>query len=189
MIYYLNGKFVSKKENFIVIDVGGVGFRVCAPGIYKDLSSGADIKLFCYLYSRQDGSLELYGFLTEPELVLFEKLNSISGIGPKSALGVLSIAKVDQLIAAINEGKIDLLTRASGIGKKTAERIILELKGKLAAGKSAELVQAMESDADIVDALVNLGYSKETAKRAVSRIDSKITSFEQRFKAALKETR
>jgi len=187
MIYSIRGKLIAKKENFIVIESESIGFKLFMAGnaLRKLPPVGENLKAFVFLYLRQDG-FELYGFLNEKELFLFEKLNSISGIGPKSAIGILSVAPYEQLIAAINEGKVNLLTRASGIGKKTAERIVLELKGKLGAGGRAEILSLMESDAELEETLISLGYSRQDAKNAVSKIDSKITAFNDRLREALK---
>ncbi len=188
MIYSLSGKLSAKKNGLIVIEVGGVGFKVVVgKNAMESLPDvGSPVKLFSHLYMREDG-LELYGFISEEELSFFEKLISISGIGPKSALNILSIAKLDQLIAAINEGKVDLLTKASGVGKKTAERVVLELRGKLQSVSSEKIVKQMESDLDIEDALVGLGYARQQAKNAISTIDPKIKNLEDRIKEALKK--
>jgi len=188
MIYFLSGKFVSKKENCAIIEVGGVGFKVVVSvNAAKSLPEpGSSVKLFSHLHVREDG-LELYGFVSEQELSFFEKLISINGIGPKSALNILSITKLDQLIAAINEGKVDLLTKASGVGKKTAERVVLELRGKLQSVSSEKIVKQMESDLDIEEALVGLGYIRQQAKNAISKIDPKIKNLEDRIKEALKK--
>jgi len=190
MIYSISGRLAFKKENFLVLEAGGVAFKVFAPAsVLAALpGSGATVKIFTYLYFRED-SIELYGFLSEKELELFERLNSISGIGPKSALGILGIAKIEQLVAAINEGKIELLTRASGIGKKTAERIILELKGKLSLTTAPQILSLMESDVELEETLISLGWSRAQAKGAIGKIDSKITNFKDRLKEALKKAK
>lgn len=188
MIYSLSGKLNAKKNGFIIIEVGGVGFKVVvSKNTAESLPQpGSLVKLFSHLYVREDG-LELYGFTSEEELSFFEKLISISGIGPKSALNILSIAKLDQLTAAINEGKVDLLTKASGVGKKTAERVVLELRGKLQAISSEKIVKQMESDLDIEEALVGLGYTRQQVKNAISKIDPEIKNLEDRIKEALKK--
>lgn len=188
MIYSLNGRLSVVKENYIVVDTGGIGFKVfVSSNAAQSLpQAGSNVNLFCYLHLRENG-VELYGFSSDQELNLFEKLISITGIGPKTALGVLTIAKIDQIIAAINQGKADLLTKASGIGRKTAERIILELKGKLKSEFSEQIVGQMESDLDIEEALVGLGYSRQQAKTAISKVDAKTASFEDRLKEALKK--
>ncbi|TSD01441.1 MAG: holliday junction DNA helicase RuvA, partial [Parcubacteria group bacterium Athens0714_26] len=111
---------------------------------------------------------------------------SVNGVGPKTALNIMNIDVFDRLVAAISEGKVELLTKASGIGKKTAERVILELRGKLGREGTMELVGIMESDHDIVEALVGLGYTKSQAKSAISKVDEKLKKLEERIKAALK---
>ncbi|MDO8601756.1 MAG: Holliday junction branch migration protein RuvA, partial [bacterium] len=155
MIYSLSGKLLHKKPHFIVIEVGGIGLRVTVPEtVSQDLPpAGNSVALFTHLHVRED-ALDLYGFKTEKELFLFESLISISGIGPKSGINIMNIAQVDQLIAAINEGRTELLVKASGIGKKTAERVILELKGKLNFGDSSKTLSLMEGDIDLEETLV-----------------------------------
>ena len=187
MIYSLNGKLVAKKEGFVVIDVAGLGYKVhVAPRILEKLPSvGESVQLYSYLNVKED-ALDLYGFLREPELVFFEKLLTISGVGPKSALAVMAVATVEQLAAAINEGKSDLLTRAPGVGKKTAERIVLELRGKLPSLKSGETVLLMEADVDVEEALVGLGYSRSDARKAIEKVDRKTKGLENRLKTALR---
>ena len=168
MIQTLSGTVSLKRESFVVVEVGGVGFKVAvARNTFTKLPAvGAQLKLFTYLHVRED-ILALFGFLDEKELALFEQLNTISGIGPKSALGIMGIASVDQIAAAINEGKTELLTRVSGVGRKTAERVVLELRGKLFMTASAGAVAQMESDADLEEALVSLGYTKQQARAAI----------------------
>lgn len=192
MIYSISGKLSNRGENFVVVDIGGVGFKVfLSARTAKSLPRiGEDINLATYLYVRED-ALELYGFLSESERDFFVQLNAVSGIGPKSALGVLSVARVDELAVAINAGKTELLTRVSGIGRKTAERIVLELKGKIKAGSADSLgtLGRMESDVDAEEALVGLGYTRQQAKEALAKIDPKITKLEDRIKEALKKAR
>jgi Holliday junction DNA helicase RuvA len=149
---------------------------------------GASLKLHTYLAVRED-SLDLYGFPDAKSLELFERLISVSGIGPKSALAILGIAPVDQLAAAINEGRTELLTRVSGIGKKTAERVVLELKGKLSLTSSPQMLELMESDAELEETLSSLGFSRAQAKAAVSRVPKEITDFKARLKEALKNSK
>ena len=187
MIYSVKGRLVSRHANFFVLDIGPMSLKIGSSiNTIKGLPlSGESVNVFTHLHVRED-ALELYGFLNEEELRFFEMLIGISGIGPKSALGILGIDKLDRLKAAISEGRPELLTKASGVGRKTADRIILELKSKLSQEGSAELVGVMQSDHDIVEALMNLGYSKQQIKEALSRVDPKITEVEKRIKAALK---
>lgn len=189
MIYTISGNITHKKEAFVVVDVSGIGLKVALPKpLVAELPDvGAAVHLFSYLHVRED-ALELYGFLRAKELELFEKLISISGIGPKSAMGILAVAPVDQLVAAINEGRTELLTRVSGVGKKTSERVILELKGKLTlVAADPQLFTRMESDAELEELLVGLGYSRAQARATIGKIDPTITDFKLRLKEALKK--
>lgn len=190
MIYSIAGSMVFKKEHFFVLDAHGVSFKIftSANTLANLPPGGSPAKAYCHLHVRED-AMELYGFLSEKELELFEKLNTVTGIGPKSALGILGVTKIEQLVAAINEGKTELLTRASGIGKKTAERAVLELKGKLSLTSSPELLTLMESDVELEETLVGLGYSRAQAKTAIQKIDPKISGFKERLKEALKRAR
>lgn len=189
MIHNLSGKITRKAINFVVVETGGIGFKIFVSA--KDLEAmpgTGEVKLFTHLHVRED-MLQLYGFLSQTDLELFEKFNEISGIGPKSALGILGIAKTENLIAAINEGKTDLLTRVSGIGKKTAERVVLELKGKLDFKISPRALSLMESDVELEETLISLGYSRQQAKSAISKIDPALNDFKERLKEALRKAR
>lgn len=190
MLRTLNGVLAVKKEQYIVVETGGVGFKVVLAknAIALLPETGSSVRLFTYLAVRED-SLDLYGFLRESELELFERLNTVSGVGPKSALAILGIAPVDQLTAAINEGRTELLTRVSGIGKKTAERVVLDLKGKLSITSSPQMLELMESDAELEETLLALGFSRTQAKAAILKIDPQIKDFKTRLREALKKTR
>ncbi len=187
MIHNVSGKLIEKRDNFAVVEVLGVGIKVITHK--RALSSlppvGNQVKLFTHLYVRED-ILDLYGFPYEDELNFFELLISVSGVGPKSALSILEISELKELAAAIQENRPDLLTRASGIGRKTAERIIIDLKNKVKAEMSSEAVRRMESDADIVETLANLGYRRDEAKVALQKVDKEVVGLELRLKAALK---
>ncbi len=187
MIHSLQGVLAEKKDNWLGLGIGGVTLRIkTSANVLKSLPQiGNSVKIYTHLHVRED-ALEIYGFLDENELSLFEQLIGISGIGPKSAIGILGIEKVEKLKAAISEGRTELLTKASGVGKKTAERIILELRTKLIQEGSEKIVGMMESDHDIVEALYNLGYTKSQAKEALVKIDQKFTKTEERIKEALK---
>ncbi len=192
MIYSLSGKLVGRKENFVILEAGGIGFKVflSARSAQSLPQNGSNIKVYCSLYNRENQPFELFGFLNETELYLFEKLNTVSGIGPKTAMSVMSVAPIDQLAAAINGGKAELLTKASGIGKKTAERIMVDLRGKLDVGTAAQSAQSlnlMESDVELEETLISLGYTRQQAKAATAKIDPKITGFKERLKEALKK--
>ena len=187
MIYSLKGQLKEKRDNFFIVEIAGIEFQIKSSfNVVKSLPEvGREIKAFTYLHVRED-ALELYGFLNQEELQFFEMLIGISGIGPKSALGIMGVEKVEKLKAAISEGRAELLTRASGVGKKTAERVVLELRGKLQQEGAGKIVGLMESDQDIVEALANLGYTKGQAKEALAKVDSKVVKMEERIKEALK---
>jgi holliday junction DNA helicase RuvA len=188
MIYSVEGILEVKREAFIVVNIGDISLRITpTAGVIAALPEvGQRVKLFTHLHVRED-ILALYGFANVQEMDLFQNLTSISGVGPKSAIGILNVSKVDQLIAAINEGRTELITRVSGVGKKTAERIVLELKGKLASLTTQQTLTLMESDLELVETLVGLGYTKADAKKIVEKINPKITGFKERLKAALKK--
>lgn len=194
MLYSLKGKLVGRKENFAIIEAAGIGFKVffAAKTAQSLPENGSDIKIFCCLYNKENAPFELFGFLTEQELYMFEKLNTVNGIGPKTALSVMGVAPIDQLIAAVNAGKTELLTKASGIGKKTAERVVLDLRGKLEGGSkesSAQNLNLMESDVELEETLISLGYTKVQARAVIGRIDPEIKGFKDRLKEALKRAK
>jgi holliday junction DNA helicase RuvA len=145
---------------------------------------GAEAKLYTHLHVRED-DLSLFGFATEEELTLFELLLSVTGIGPKAALGILSAAAPNTVRAAIAQGNLDVLTGIPGIGRKTAQRLILELKGKLDLTE-AELGETSPLDQEVIAALVNLGYSAAEAQRAARAVPPSEKVVEDRIRAALR---
>lgn len=177
----------SKASGFAVVDAAGLGLKIFTNSNTLDKlpKAGAEVKFFCHLHVRED-ALDLYGFLTEEEMRFFELLISVSGVGPKSAIAILNVAELKELSAAVKENRPDLLTRASGIGRKTAERIVLELRGKVESAKAGLTVSKMESDVDLVETLAGLGYRREQVKAALAQVDEKIVDLEERLKAALK---
>jgi Holliday junction DNA helicase RuvA len=190
MIYFVSGKLEGKKANYVVVEANGIGYKIFVPmPIIKKLPElGREIKLLTYFYVRED-IMSLYGFLEEKELNFFKALVSISGVGPKTALGILSVAQVDNLVAAISRGESDLLQRSSGIGRKTAARIVVELKDKvfIEGGTGEEIVKLMESDEDVYEALLSLGYSAKQAKIAMEKVDPKLNGVDARLKEALQK--
>lgn len=187
MIDTLRGELLAKKEQYVVIEVAGIGFRVFAPKMVlaKLPQVGSVATLYCVMNVKQDG-VELCGFSNESEKKTFEMLTSVSGVGAKTAMRILDIAELDELAAAVNEGRAELLTKASGVGRKTAERVVIELRGKMEEVASAQVVKAMESNIDITDALVNLGYAKTDIREALKRIDPVVTKLEERVRVAMK---
>ncbi|MFA5052894.1 MAG: Holliday junction branch migration protein RuvA [Parcubacteria group bacterium] len=182
MIYALHGITEEIHVNFAVLAVsGGESYKVFMPqGDLGALQKGKEIKLFTCLYSREDG-MDLYGFLSEEERDLFETLNTVSGVGPKAAIGILGLGPTDQIKAAIREGKTETLTKSFGIGKKTAERIVVELRDKIKGGGDAP-----EWDEDVYDALIKLGYRRDAAKEAVRKVNKETKDINERLKEALK---
>lgn len=188
MISGLEGVIELKGERFIVLNTGGISYRVfVSPETLRKIpEKGQKIKLFTHLYQRED-TQELYGFLHFAELEFFETLIQISGIGPKSGLGVMSVAPLDTLKKAIASGDTSYLTKVSGIGRKTAEKIILELRDKMAAkGVSAAGIPELKEESDALDALVTLGYSQFEARDALSSVPEEIRGASERVKAALR---
>ncbi len=196
MFYYISGKAAHKGDNFVVVDVSGVGYKIYTSLIcIERVSINSDIKMFTYTYIRED-TFDIYGFLTENELNMFEKLLSVSGVGPKAALSILSVAPVDKIALAIVTGDTNLIRKANGVGPKAASRIVLELKDKL----SNEEITTDEVNEIIVsgltggfgrtnealEALTTLGYSTAEAKSALSGIDMNM-DIELIVKEALKK--
>ena len=186
MIATLHGKLQSRTDDSLIVNVGGVGFRVRVPSsALANLGAvGSDVMLFTHLHVRED-DLSLYGFAAEEELRLFETLLTVSGIGPKVALGVLSSASADTLRVAIAQGNLDVLTAIPGIGKKTAQRLVLELKGKIDVSGLSEVGELSSLDEDVMNALINLGYSAAEATRAARSVPSSAQTVEERVRTAL----
>lgn len=188
MIHSVRGILKTRTDSFVVIDVHGIGLKVFtnAQTILKCANVGGEIEMMCHLRVRED-AMDLYGFLDEHTLRLFELLNSVSGVGPKSALSLLDLDSVPNITAAIFERKADLLARASGIGKKTAERIVLELSAKIGGLTSKEVIQGMEMSVEVEDALLSLGYTRPEVRGALHVIkDTNYPTMEDKLKAALK---
>jgi Holliday junction DNA helicase RuvA len=198
VIAHLRGRISEKHPNRIVVDVNGVGYDVFVPlsTFYGLGDPGADIALRIHTHVREDALL-LYGFATPLEQELFERLISISGIGPKAALAVLSGIEPLELVHAVERGDIARLTSIPGVGKKTSERIVLELKDRLprvqvpiAADLHSQAPSALRDD--VLSALVNLGYHRPLAEKAVEAAVKGLGSaaeagFERTLKQALRE--
>lgn len=184
MISLIQGIIELNAEKYVIVGVNGIGYKVyISAHTFKNLpKKGEDIKLYTHLHVRED-AMELYGFLKLEELEFFELLISISGIGPKGALNILSVASVETLKKAIANEESSILTKVSGIGKKTAEKIILELKNKVgdefAGGK-------ISADSEAIDALMSLGYRLQEAREALKKTPKSIEGVENRVREALK---
>ena len=190
MISGLRGTLKRKEGKSVVVGVGGFDFKVAVPLTTGERlpAVGEDVEFFTYFHLREGGA-DLYGFLNESERHFFEALISVTSIGPKSALSILGVAPAEELMATIARGEIDLLQRSSGIGRKTAERIVLELKDKMEGQGSEETGGLMEADSDIAEALVSLGYPARLAREAVKKIDPELTTASDRLRDALKKIR
>lgn len=191
MIGYLKGTLIDKKPSSVLMDVNGVGYLVNIPvSTFYDLpEEGSPLSLFIYTHVRED-ILALYGFRTTREKVLFEKLIGVSGIGPRMAIAFLSGMTADELIPAIQRQDILKLTTIPGVGRKTAERVALELREQIPAllSDAAQAAQAKPMQEDLISALVNLGYHRTQADRAVKKVldDAKPdSSFETLLKNSL----
>lgn len=169
MIAYIKGVIEDIGNDYIIVELMGIGIKLMAPfSTIRGLPPiGSIIKLHTHLHVKEDG-FQIYGFRTMEELYLFEKLLTISGVGPKAALSILSNIPIDKFINAINVGDYKAIEAAPGIGRKTAERIILELKDKLSQALINGNCQYVSDDA--VDALISLGYTRSEAISALSGI-------------------
>lgn len=177
MIGRLHGKLVEKNPPQILIDVSGIGYEVDVPmSTFCNLPEvGGELTLHTHFVVREDAEL-LYGFATLAERAVFRALIKISGVGPKIALALLSGITVDQLKDAVDRGETGLLTKVPGIGKKTAERLVLELKGKLAGtGAATAAVPTSGARADVAAALIALGYSEREAAAATKKLPKDCT--------------
>jgi holliday junction DNA helicase RuvA len=188
MISFLKGKIQSKGKSYVVVRVGDIGYQVFVNATrYVDLDINQDVEFYIHQHIKEDAQ-DLYGFYSMAELEMFELLLSISGVGPKSALNTLSFASLDELKTTIAHGDPSLLMKVSGIGKKTAERIVLELKDKIGAlaydGISTKA--AINIASDEIDALMALGYSLQQARDALKQVDPKIIDSGERIRAVLR---
>jgi Holliday junction DNA helicase RuvA len=197
MISHLRGTLLEKHPNRVVVDTHGVGYEVIIPvSAFSSLPElGGEVRLHIYTHVRED-ALALFGFVSPADKVVFEKLISVSGIGPKLAITVLSGLAAEDLAAAIRAGSIEQLVRIPGVGKKTAERMILELRDKLdlmgppsRATEAKSNVSAMEED--VISALMNMGASRASAEAAAikARSTTEANDFDGLFRRALKLVR
>ncbi len=189
MIAHLRGKLLTKHPNQVIVETSGVGYEVniSVPTFSELPAAGSEVALHIHTHVRED-VIALYGFLRPAEKQLFEKLMTVSGIGAKLAITILSGMAADEMTAAIRGNDLARLTRIPGIGKKTAERMVLELRDKLppAAGTSTPTVPAMTPvEEDVLSALMNLGYQRAAAEKALASVIKKGGSFDAIFREAL----
>jgi Holliday junction DNA helicase RuvA len=193
VIAHLAGRLLEKHVQRLVVDVGGVGYEVIVPlsTYYGVGDPGAAIALRIHTHVRED-ALQLFGFATPLELSLFERLIAVNGIGPKVALSVLSGIEPPDLVRAIRQADLGRLTRIPGVGKKTAERLVLEMKDRLPAVVAEEPEAPVESGDvrdDVLSALANLGYQRAAAEKAVERVRKRSpqADFEPLLREVLRE--
>ena len=193
MYAYINGKIVDKANNYVVIDCNGVGYRIfMSPNIIENLPDvGETQKIYTYYYVRED-NISLYGFLSNEELRMFELLLSVSGIGAKSAIQILSSITPSSFALAVISNDISKIVKIPGIGNKTAARIILELKDKLkteqAVSNDKKVVEAIhveEKDSEAITALQVLGYTRREIEKALEKIETHNLTIEEIIKKAL----
>jgi holliday junction DNA helicase RuvA len=199
MIAHLRGAVLEKHPNLVIVDVGGVGYEVAIPiSAYSSLPGpGAEVRLYIHTHVREDALL-LFGFLSPADKALFEKLISVSGIGPKLAMTAMGGLTAPELANAIRSGSLEQLVRIPGVGKKTAERMVLELRDKLdLIGISAQTATAAATstfdavEEDVISALANFGVSRPAAGNAVikARSETLPNDFDALFRRALKLVR
>ncbi len=195
MYSYIKGKITESSENYIVVENNGIGYElnVSANAVCELSKQSGDIKVYCYLSVREDG-VSLFGFSSEREKSMFLQLIGVSGVGPKLALTALSGMTTEQFAAAVVRSDVKALSKIKGVGKKTAERIVLELRDKVSkdyetAGETDVVTSAAkteEANEDAVLALMTLGYTKQEAEAAVLRVQKDGMPLEQLVYAALK---
>lgn len=201
MISFIRGKIVDSSETSLILENGGIGYEIFMTGasMEKALRERDEVKIHTYFHIRED-AMQLYGFLTKDDLQIFRLLLGVNGIGPKAALGILAALSADELRFAVLSDDVKTISRAPGIGKKTAQKLILELKDKLKledafeaklahgeADTDAEVFSSFDGSKEAVEALVALGYSSTEALRAVRKVtDVSPDDVEGILKAALK---
>jgi holliday junction DNA helicase RuvA len=184
MIGSLKGTVTSIRPTQAIVEVGGVGYLVnMIPAQAEKLRIGSDTSLFIHTAVREN-DISLYGFTTEEELSMFESLMTVSGIGPKSALGILGVAGLATLEEAILTGNTAALTKIAGVGKKTADKIVLELSGKIASTQG--MSSGMKDDLDVFEALKALGYREYQIKEVIAEIPKEVEGANEKIKQALK---
>lgn len=183
MIGHIKGIIIHQDLKSVILDVSGVGYKIYTNTGALDSHKGSTVEFWTYLAVREN-ALDLYGFQSKEELDFFELLISVSGIGPKSALGILSIATLQNLRHAISTGDTSHLTKVSGIGKKNAEKIVVELKDKLE-GIMFEMDYSSTGDVDALEALKSLGYGEREARDALKKV-SDVKDTGEKVKKALK---
>jgi Holliday junction DNA helicase RuvA len=188
MIGFLSGEVVARDDPYIVIDVGGVGYRVLVSNsVLSKVTLNGKLKLFIYTHVRED-AISLFGFLDFLDLKLFENLISVSGIGPKTAMNIFSIGSREEIIQAIITGDVSFFVGVPRLGKKNAQKIIIELKSKLGSIEDLDLTKIdVKENSEVIVALRNFGFSNKEALEALKAINGEGKTTEEKIRMALKE--
>jgi len=188
MIGFLSGEVVARDDPYIVIDVNGVGYKVVvANGVLSNLGKNGKVKLFIYTHVRED-AISLFGFLDSLDLKLFENLISVSGIGPKTAMNIFSIGNREEIIQSIITSDVSFFTGVPRLGKKNAQKIIIELKSKLGSIEDLDLTKIdVKENSEVIAGLKNFGFSNREAIEAVKAIKGNGQTTEEKIRLALKE--
>jgi Holliday junction DNA helicase RuvA len=188
MIRMVRGAVVARGKDYLVVDVGGVGYKVFVPEPAALAANNHEqITLHTYLQVRED-ALNLFGFADAEELAMFELLLGVNGVGPKVALATLSVLSPDMLRMAVSAEEPAMIARVPGVGRRTAEKIVLELRDKMKGiGGLQSLASATDTDSEVIDALISLGYSVVEAQRAVQKLPKEAVGVEERLRLALSQ--
>lgn len=187
MIAALKGTIEGRNAQSVIIDVHGVGYKVLLPSnLLAKLKIGEKLRVFTYTHVRED-ALELYGFLNQEDLRLFECLIGVSGIGPKTALGIFSLGGAEIIAQAVTKADLDFFTNVPRLGKKNAQRIIIELKSRLGAVADLDLSdENLKENGEVIAALKNFGFTIQEAKEAVKKIKGQGQTIEERVRLTLR---
>ena len=184
MLSYIKGQVLERRAGYCIVLAGSLGYKIfIGTSLVEKSTPGSIAEFYLYHQVKEDGQA-LFGFATLAELEFFELLISVSGVGPKSGLNIMSSARLDDLKSAIASGDHAPLTRVSGIGAKTAQRLVIELKGKVDWLETAAVGTSVLGDE--LEALIGLGYSREQARLALSNVDSSLTDSSERLRQALR---
>lgn len=187
MIGMLTGKLALKDGQHIILDVNGVGYKVLASSqIHTNSHIGDVVTLFIHTHVRED-ALDLFGFPTQQDLKIFEYLISVNGVGPKTAMGIFGIGSREEILGAIRKADVDFFTGVPRLGKKNAQKIIIELKNKLGSGEDLDLSEETDEMSEVVSALVSMGFSEREARMAAKGIGEQGSTLSEKVKIALKQ--
>lgn len=184
MIAHLKGQIIASKNGFLIIETGGVGYGVSVDAAIVK-KNGEEYELFIHEHIRED-CYDLYGFPTFAELELFEKLISVNGVGPKAGLNIMSTGSADKIISAIVSDNLGFFTAISGIGKKVAAKIILDLKSKLSGDHNINVLSGDVESEDLVDTLTQLGYKRPEISAVMTKIPENTKTLEDKVRWCLK---